>query len=410
MARTWRLMQWRWMALAFVFLCGLCAFVLGVDVSDRAGVPTAAFLTQAYYTVGLFVLGGLDLGVPRGGPPAARAMLWFAYFAAPTITASAVVEGVLRAIRPRNWALRRMSGHIVIAGCGKVTMQYLARLREEHPNKPVIVVETRANRPNLDEVREAYDVSMVIGDINSDLLLSSLRLEHADRVLLLTGDDFANLDSAARILQLAPNLGQRIVVHVSDLHFMRLVHDTHVADEVTIFNTHQIAAEHLVSTQLLSHFQQTKPLDTVVIAGFGRFGQTVLDQLQRRAAAKFDTVVLIDVDCSKRAAMFDEQVGFTSGYTHECVDGDLRDPEIWRRLEATYDFAASEPAFVIGCGEDSTNLHTALWLKSKYPKAFVIARSFRASPFALDVSKKGNFAVFSVADLVAQSIPDVWLK
>lgn len=407
--RWWRWFGWRWLFLALVYSCGLTAFLLGVDVSDRQGVPHATFLTQAYYTVGLFVLGGLDLGVPRGGPPFARALLWFAYFAAPAITASAVIEGVLRAIRPRHWVLRRLSGHIVIAGCGKVTMQYLARLREDSPTRPVVVVETKANRPNIDEVRDLYDVIIVTGDINSDLLLSSLRLEHADRVLLLTGDDFANLDSAARILQIAPNLGQHIVVHVSDLHFMRLVHHTHVADEVTVFNTHQIAAQHLVSSQLVNHFQHTKPLDTVIIAGFGRFGQTVLDQLQRLARDKFDRVVLIDLGCSQRAQIFDEQVGFTEGYTHECIDGDLRDPILWRKLNDRYDFAKTEPAFVIGCGEDGINLHTALWLKSKYPRAFVIARSFRTSPFALDVSRKGGFEVFSVAELVSQSIPDSWL-
>jgi Trk K+ transport system NAD-binding subunit len=392
-----------------VFICGLASFLMGVDVSDRPGVPNAAFLTQAYYTVGLFVLGGLDLGVPLGGPTYARALLWFAYFAAPAITASAVIEGVLRAIRPRHWALRRMSGHIVIAGCGKVTMQYLARLRANHPTKPVVVVETQANRPNLDEVRDVYDAFIVTGDINSDLLLSSLRLDHADRVLLLTGDDFANLDSAARILQIAPNLGQRIVVHVADLHFMRLVHHTHVADEVTIFNTHQIAAQHLVTSQLVAHFHHTEPLDTIVIAGFGRFGQTVLDQLQRLADGKFDRVALIDIDCTKRSQIFEEQVGFSGDYEHDTIDGDLRDPELWRRLESTYRFSDSEPAFVIGSGEDGINLHTALWLKSKYPRAFVVARSFRTSPFALDVSRKGGFRMFSVADLVSQSIPDSWV-
>ncbi len=407
--QTLRWLRWRWLLLAVVFICGLTPFLLGVDVSDRSGVPTAGLLTQAYYTIGLFVLGGLDLGVPTGGPPYARSLLWFAYFAAPAITASAVIEGVLRAIRPRNWALRRMSGHVIIAGCGKVTMQYLARLRAKHPNKPVVIVETRSNRPNLDEVREVYDVIVVTGDINSDLLLNSLRLEQAERVLLLTGDDFANLDGASRILQIAPNLGQRIVVHVSDLHFMRLVHDTHVADEVTVFNTHQIAAEQLVSSDLVAHFHDTKPLDTVVIAGFGRFGQTVLDQLQRLASDKFDTVVLIDIDCEKRAAIFEEQVGFSGSYQHECIDGDLREPGLWRRLETRYGLNASEPAFVIGSGEDGTNLHTALWLKSKYPNAFVIARSFRESPFALDVAKKGGFKVFSVAELVTQSIPESWV-
>ena len=298
---------------------------------------------------------------------------------------------------------------MIIAGGGKLAMQYLARIREVDGTRPIVIVETRPDRHHLDEARDLYEAHIIIGDIRSDVLLAGLGLERASRVLLLTGDDFANLDTAAKILQLAPNLGQRVVAHVSDIHFMRVVEQTHVADEVMIFNTHQIAAQNLVETKLLPHFHKTEQIDTVVIAGFGRFGQTVLDELQHAAHGSFDRVVLVDLECRRRALMFEEQVGFVDGYRRELIDGDVSDPAIWVDLDETCALRAAEPAFVVGSGDDGTNLRTALWLKSKYPSAFVVARSFRRSAFAGEVSRKGGIEVFSVAELMSQSIPDHWV-
>jgi voltage-gated potassium channel Kch len=405
--RTWRFLRWRAALLIAVFVVGLTAFAAGVDVSDREGVAGSPLVTQAYYALGLFVLGGLDLGVPVGGPDWARLALWGAYFAAPAITASAVVEGILRAIGPRSWAIRRLRNHVVIAGAGRLSLQYLARLRALEPRRPVVMVEARVDQSRMNEARDLYGAIILGGDVNSDALLSALRLEYARRVVLLTGNDFVNLDTAAKILAAAPSLRGRIVAHVADLHFLRVVATTEVAKAVQIFNTHQIAAEYLVRSRLLAQFQRTEPLDTVVIAGFGRFGQTVLDELQHRAVGKFDRVILVDLDCRRKARLFDEEVGFAEGYRREAVDGDLRDPELWRRSEASF---GAEPVIVVGSGDDGTNLHAALWLKARYPKAYVVARSFRRSAFAVELSQAAGFDVFSVAELVEESFPEIWFE
>jgi Trk K+ transport system NAD-binding subunit len=403
--RTLRFFRWRTAALLFVFGCGLAAFEMGVEVSDRPGIPEGNLLTQSYYAIGLFVLGGLDLGVPVGGPELAQDLLWFTYFAAPTITASALVEGILRIVRPRGWAIRRMRGHVVIGGCGRLAMQYLKRLREHQPRKPVVMVDARPDAAGLEEARELYGAHIVVGDVGSDVLLGALRLSRADRILMLTGNDFTNLDTAAKILQSEPEVAGRIVAHVSDIAFLRIVAETHVADDVTIFNTHQIAAQHLVETKLLKHFQRTEPLDTVVIAGFGRFGQTVLDELQTRALDSLDHVILIDVDCVQRSMVFDEQVGFDDAYKRDVLEGDLRDPRIWRDLDL-----GEEPVLIIGSGDDGVNLRTALWLKARYPEAYVLARSFRHSAFGTEVSELGGLEVVSVADLIEESFPAAWLS
>ena len=407
-SRTWRWVRWRTLVVGAVFLCGLAAFLLGADVSDRPGVPEASLLTKLYYTLSLFVLGGTDLGVPSGGSAGARTLLWGAYFVAPAVTATAVIEGVLRAVRPDRWALRRMRGHLVLAGCGKLGLQVLRRIRERAPRIPVVVVDARPDNPNLELARDVFGAHVVVGDVSHDAVLAACRLAHADHALLLVGDDFINLDTAAKVLQLAPRLRGRLVVHVADLRFVRVMADTRLAEDVTIFNTHQIAACHLVETKLLEHFHRTEPLDTVVIAGFGRFGQTVLDELQKRAAGKFERVLIIDLSCRQRVAVFEEQVGFQGTYRRHAIDGDLSDPVLWRELDERHRLGDCQPAFMIGSGDDGTNLQVAMWLHHRHPQALVVARTFRRSAFAQEVSREGGFEVFEVAELVTESIPDDW--
>ncbi|NQY64031.1 MAG: hypothetical protein HRT38_09930 [Alteromonadaceae bacterium] len=64
---------------------------------------------------------------------------------------------------------------------------------------------------------------------------------------------------------------------------MRSMAQSHVAQKCINFNSYQLAASALVKQHLICHFLKTKPKDVVVIAGFGLFGQTILEELQRNA-------------------------------------------------------------------------------------------------------------------------------
>ena len=401
-------LAWRTLALVAVFTCGVIGFRLGVSTDARPDLASASVLTQLYCAIGLFVLGGLDLGMPIGGDTVARTLVWFAYFAAPAITASAVVEGVLRAIEPNRWRLRRLRGHVVIAGCGRLSMLYLQRLRKVLPSKPVVIVEKLRDNRALTAARDAYGAHVVHGDICSEPVLSRLALERSDWVFLFTGDDFVNLDAATRVLEYAPDLARKTAVQVGDIGFMRSVEGTHVGRKCRIVNKHQIAASHLVSTVLRQRFEDTTNQDIVVLAGFGRFGQTVLDELQKETPGAFDNIVIVDLQADTRALLFEEQVGFSNCYQRELVNGDLRDPTIWRAIESRYDFNVHPAAFVLASGDDGTNIRTAMRISRRYPHAYVVARSFGESSFAQEVSRDAGFATFSVAKLVSESMPDEW--
>ena len=402
-----RPLVWRGLAFAVVFTVALAALHAGVGVSERdlAGVGLAE---NAYYALGLFVLGGLDLGTPIGGPTPARLLLWAAYFIAPVITASALLEAAVRLIGPLALRVRPLSGHVVLAGAGRLTLLYVRKLRRSDRRRTVVVVERNPSHPALAELRESHHAVVVVGDVTSDAVLRGLRMQHAHRVVLLTGDDFANLDAAAKILRLAPGLAGRIVAHVSDLGFMRETAESSVARDCEIFNGHEFAAVHLLQSQLVRRFHVTPYRDLVVLAGFGRFGQTVLHQLQKHALGSFGQVVIIDEHATRNVRAFKDQPGFSAGYARVVIDGDLLDPEIWSRIAEVVREGGHDPVIIVGSGNDGTNLHVALAVSRQHPGAYVIARSFRPSPFTAEIAEEAGLHAFNLAELIEDGMPGRW--
>jgi len=402
-----RWIRWRGLVLALVFILGLTAFCGGALVSDRDLGPTG-FMAKVYYTLCLFVLGGLDLGVPTGGPMWARLTLWFVYFAAPAITTSALVEVFLRAIKPERFRLRHMRNHVVIVGCGRLAMLYLERLREAEPSTPVLVVDNRLDNPYAQAASERFHADVLTADIASEPVIDSLRLKKAKRLVVLTGDDYVNLDTATNAIRIAPHLATETLIHISDLRLLRVVEDVELLQQATKFNSYRRAAEFLVAEKLLPHFHETETQDIVVLAGFGRFGQSVLDQLQRRAAGKFGRVIVIDRDGDLPTMVFAEQVGFQPGYEWQLLAENLQHPRTWQHVAEKINGDRQAPVFLLGSGDDSVNIRTALWLSRKYPEAKILARCFRKSTFAQQVSGECDFEVVSTAELLLSGMESGW--
>ena len=399
--------MWRVMAFAAVFAAAVTGLAMGVGVTER-DLLGPGIAEKAYYALGLFVLGGLDIGTPVGGPAIGRALLWAAYFLAPIITVSAVLETAIRLMRPLALRVRPVSDHVVLGGAGRLTVLYVRKLRERDPHRPVIVVERDGTHPFLAELRDVHRALIVTGDVASDTVLRGLRVARAHRVLLLTGDDFANLDAAAKILHLAPRLAGRIVVHVSDLGFMRQTSGSSVARQCDVFNGHEFAATYLVQEHLLKRFRDTPKQDLVVLAGFGRFGQTVLHQLQQHALGSFVRVVIVDAHSERNVRGFADDPGFADGFEREVLDGDLRDPDIWSRVRDIVRSHGHPPVVVLGSGDDGTNLHAAMRVRFHHPDAYLIVRSYRASPFTSEVVNEAGAHEVNLAALIQSGMPLHW--
>ncbi len=404
---AWRPFVSRGAAFVVVYVAALAALSAGVGVSER-DLTDAGLFTRAYYAFGLFVLGGLDLGTPVGGPAFARTVLWITYFAGPLITASAILETALRLLVPLALRVRPPSDHVVIAGAGRLSLMYLQEFRKRDRRRQVIVVEKDRNHPGFGELRDYERVQMKRGDITSDAVLRGLNLEQAHRVVLTTGDDFVNLDAAAKILRMAPSRAGRIIAHVSDMRFLRKAGSSSVARDCHVFNGHEFAAKRLVNEHLTARFQRTPYRDPVVLAGFGRFGQTVLHQLQQNAPGKFGPVVLVDDRATHNVRMFEEVPGFSDNYERVVVEGDLLDPEIVHGVGARVGEDGDSPVIIVGSGDDSTNLHVALSFCESHPDALVIVRSFRTSPFMEEVLREAGAHPFNLGELIVAGMPEAW--
>ena len=402
-----RKINWRWAAAVILFLLAWSGLASGVLLTERPGVSSSDWLTKAYYSLGLFVVGGLDLGTPDGGPLWGRIALWIAYFGSPLLMASAVIEAVLRVVAPRRWRLRRLANHIVVAGAGELTTSYLRVLGKQAPNVPVVVVGESIEPVRQQELEQAFGVIAVMGDITHDFLLRELQLHKAQRVVLLGENDFLAYETASKILRLYPHLAHKVVLRCHNLRFMRSMQDSKIAQLCTTFNVYHVAASSLVNNFLIDHFRQTPGRDLVVIAGFGRFGQTILEELQKHAQSEIETVALIDIDADRRVLVAEEQRKMQGNYDRLTLQGDISHPEVWDQLQTSVDLALDEPTVILGTGRAEANLQTALWLKRQFPNARVLVRTNDISELALEVGAEHGIHCFSIKQLIEDAILDL---
>jgi len=403
-------LSWRSWTAILIFGAGFFGFVMGVNVSDRPDVVDTGLLTKAYYSLGLFVLGGMDLGTPTGGPLYARILLWIAYFAAPIWTASAVLETILHALRPPAWRVKSIKNKIVILGGGELTLGFLNRIAASGNSRKTIVIVDENLHPELHKMRSYRGIRVFVVSGPQYHRLKRFPLHKAQKFLLLSEKDEINFEVASLLLEHDPSLGPKIVYHVSNLRFLRVLKDTRVARECTTFNQFELAATQLARKQMMQRFNETAHRDTVVLAGFGRFGQSILEQLERNASGAFNHVAIIDREAKQQALIADEHGVTKREYTRHTYEGDIDDPEVWQRLFSDVLTNDEEPVFVITTGDDQTNLRCAIWLRSKFSNALIISRTMAPSYFAKGVCDEHDVVSVNTAELVQASIPHAWFR
>jgi len=404
--------EFPWLAVtaAGLFLSAMSAFEMGVSVTEMPYVSDAGILVKAYFSLSLFVLGGTDLGTPVGGSTLGRSLLWLSYFGSPILTASTLISALLRALAPQSWYLRRLKDHIVVVGDGELVLAYLRVLRSHNTKIPVVVVCSDHDVIREDEIKQSFGAQLVTGDITHEFFLCQLRVDHARKILLLDNNSMRSYEAASVLINLVPGIGQRIIIHCGNLRFMRAMENTRVSKSCLTFNTYHLAATGLVRSHMLHRFQETRDKDVVILAGFGRFGQSILEELQRCAIDELDTVIIIDNDAHRRVLVADEQMEFSGKYQRHIYEGDISHPEVWDRLREDGKIDGDNTVFVLGTGHEEENLRTALWIRRKYPGAMVIARSGKESMFASEVGQDHDIISISIAELIEENIPRAWIE
>lgn len=401
---------WQSVSAAFLFLSAMLAFEMGVSVSERPDVVDSGILVKAYFSLSLFVLGGTDLGTPFGGNAFARGLLWMSYFGSPVLAASTLIGALLRALAPQSWYLRRLKDHIIVVGDRELAQSYLRVLRDHNPKIPIVVVSSDHDIIREDEFKQNFGAQLVVGDVTHEFFLTQLRVERARKILLLDNNSMRSYEAASSLINLVPGIGSKIILHCGNLRFMRAMENTRVTRSCQTFNTYHLAATGLVRSHMLHRFQETRDKDVVILAGFGRFGQTILEELQRSAIDELDTVIIVDNDAHRRVLVADEQMEFSGRYKRHIYEGDIAHPEVWDRLAEDGKIDGDNTVFVLGTGHEEENLRTALWIRRKYPGAMVIARSGKESRFASEVGRDHDIISISIAQLIEENIPRSWIE
>jgi Trk K+ transport system NAD-binding subunit len=378
-----------------VFVLCLVAFASGVVTSERLDLGTAPWLAWIYYAGSLFVFGGVDLGTPTGGPLIGRALLWTAYLLAPAITTTAVAEAFLKLVRPR-WFHRQLNDHMVVVGAGQVGRLYVNAVRSLDPDRPILVAD------ELEPAEEFPDVETIQIPGMQASALPVLQLERASGMVLVTSHDLANLEMAWSAHAAHPDL--QIAVHVGDLSLLRPVERAATgAHSPDGFNTHQITAAYLYQIHLAVHFESTEYKDVVVLAGFGRFGQTILELLLAEAEAELETVVVVDPEATTRLRQFEADVG-RKDVRVVGLDLDVEDPATWDRVETEIGETDATPVYLL-CGSDELlNLRAALFLRGMSEEPRVFLRCFHRSPFLSSLASEQSFELLAFETVLREAL------
>tara|TARA_B110000240_G_scaffold193284_1_gene238888 strand:+ start:127 stop:1836 length:1710 start_codon:yes stop_codon:yes gene_type:complete len=193
---------YRVIPIIFVILIGLIGINNGIYFKDIPDIGDDSFVVQLYYIASLFLMSGIDLGMPIGESDFYRILVLAAYLLAPIIAVTSVIEAIFRSIDP-NFFKRKYKDHIIIIGASALTVSrvdYLKELKEK-----IIIVDNNSDNVNLEYFKKLNNIRFIIEDYNSPNLLEKLNIDFCKSIWLLTDDDFLNIEFSLKIKNTYPD-------------------------------------------------------------------------------------------------------------------------------------------------------------------------------------------------------------
>jgi len=268
-----------------------------------------------YKTVQLFVL---ESGSVKGGIPweleVARAL-------APLVPAWAALQALRALFREQREAfwLRRRKDHVVVCGLGRKGLQLVSDFRRA--GEDVVVIERDENNPRLASC-QYVGARVLVGSCTDKAMLRRARVDRARYIVVITGDDGTNVETAILVHHLVRERDSKIrhtircYVHVVDLKLCHLLERRDLLSardvrlETRIFNSFQNSARSLADAYPLepTGFGKDDPRSVhLIVFGFGKMGESVALQsakLGHYANGKPLRITVIDEPAKERQASF----------------------------------------------------------------------------------------------------------
>lgn len=398
---------WRTFLVFAIFAGGIIGLSNGVVLSDGGDLSSITAILFCVFCQ--FLLAGSEFGIPVSGPQWALSLMWFVYFAAPLSTVILGAERLVQIIEKENWKVSSFKNHYVIFGYDAISASYLRRLRSKDHKSRIILVDDRLEPPQKRDLANRFSLIAIDGTASLQTLSEDLRLQFAKKVCIFQDADFDAFDSATLILQKWPELEGKIIVQSGDLRFVRSLKNSDLSRRCVLFNSYNLAASVLVSSALITHFKESPETDLVVIAGYGRFGQSMLALLHEKASSSVRQVVIIDQDAETQVSIAKEEEQSIEDFVVTVITGDVTHPTVWSEVAVQANLSLGSPTIVLATGNAKANLNTAITLKNRYPNASLFTRTQEPNLFVDQVARDEGLNAFSIDSLVENGLPQRWM-
>ena len=398
---------WRTFLVFAIFAGGIIGLSNGVVLSDGGDLSSITAILFCVFCQ--FLLAGSEFGIPVSGPQWALSLMWFVYFAAPLSTVILGAERLVQIIEKENWKVSSFKNHYVIFGYDAISASYLRRLRSKDQKSRIILVDDRLEPPQKRDLANRFSLIAIDGTASLQTLSEDLALQFAKKVCIFQDADFDAFDSATFILQKWPELEGKIIVQSGDLRFVRSLKNSDLSRRCVLFNSYNLAASVLVSSALITHFKESPETDLVVIAGYGRFGQSMLALLHEKASSSVRQVVIIDQDAETQVSIAKEEEQSIEDFVVTVITGDVTHPTVWSEVAVQANLSLGSPTIVLATGNAKANLNTAITLKNRYPNASLFTRTQEPNLFVDQVARDEGLNAFSIDSLVENGLPQRWM-
>ena len=404
-----------------VFILALLAFNNGVYLEDKPNICTDTLFVQIYYSIGLFLLAGIDFGMPMGGTEFYRILLYISYFLAPLITVSAVIEVALKTIGS-DYLEKPFKNHVVIVGASKeaislvhgwnvssltcgglphglwwwkegnffkrviynfkffrsILIKYFFGGEEKigyYEYTKLIVVEQDPNNTKLEWFRELskkQEVKIIIGDINHSSILNRLNVEQALNCIITTNNDILNINISLKLQHDYNVKIENIITRVEDNDIIMdlIKYD----NDACLTSTHRA----LTNSFLFRYIQTFLFLENLVIFGFGTFGQNILESLSGSITLK--NLIIIDPDAEQKYKnwLFKKKLyneNFNPAFKVKTYNNKQQDSQLIERIKEKYN--KEQCIHFIMCAKlpDYANIKLAINIAESFKKSIIYLRS-----------------------------------
>ncbi|RKY56007.1 MAG: hypothetical protein DRP96_11750 [Candidatus Neomarinimicrobiota bacterium] len=377
-----------WKLFIFVLVTLLaCISFLQTDMVSESGA--GRYFEALYYSLTLFIIGGIDIGMPSGGSATVITVLWMCYFLAPLLTLGAVYQVIQEKLLSRFSP--RWRNHTVICGLGRNGKLIYDLVKEHSPKShKVIVIEKDENNSRSIFLKKSKTTWWLRDDFSQYSVLRRAGVHRAGCVYITTNQDITNLNTLVCIQRMPDRRkALKTFFHLGNLNLHDLWKESFLKDpmyaDVKIFNGYQAVTKRLYRDWVLQREYLDPDGNIFMILGYGRFGQMLFFHLSGDKERKsHDDIVVVagrmNIDRKQQKFQDAQRQAVMGCFIHNPIEGDIHSSEVWDMLAGKIRDSGKNAIIFLCRDGDMENLELAANMKLGGPpelqKATIFCRVY----------------------------------